>query len=309
LDGSAIAEQALWLAAHLARRRGAIIRLVTVHTPGSPVVEEQSGDAAPGGREAHQILQHYLERKSVELAIAHGVPCECAVLHGWPPQALADDIRKQHAGIVVMTAHGSSGANRRWLGSVTDALLARVRVPVLVLRGDSGPAPAHFFRVLVALDGSPGTGQVLEQSLEVISADAGATIALATVVEAGSSAVGRREKSERQLERRAARLRQRGLVVETHTIAAHGVGPALVALADRLGSDLVVVGTQRPRTKVRLQLGSVADKVVRGAQQPVLVIPVRRRALRSADHGGGRIQRRASRPIHVAVASTSGRKK
>jgi nucleotide-binding universal stress UspA family protein len=319
LDGSAIAEQALWLAAHLARRRGAILRIVTVHVPDSLVSGADSSEASPTGRETHQALRRYLDRKSVEVAISQGASCECAVLHGWPPQALADDIRRQHVGLVVMTAHGSSGANHRWIGSVTDALLARVRVPVLVLRGDCGPAPAHFFRVLVALDGSPGTARVLDQTLDVISAETGATIALATVVDAGRSPARRREVAAQSLERRAAALKKRGLAVGTHAIVAHGAAQAILELAERLGSDLVVVGTQRPRTKVRLQLGSVADKVVRGAQQPVLVIPVRKRAVRSADHGlmiGGerssaspRIQRRASRPDHMTVASTSGRKK
>jgi nucleotide-binding universal stress UspA family protein len=169
------------------------------------------------------------------------------------------------------------------------------------------------------LDGSPATGRVLDQSLEVISAEAGATIALATVVEAADSPARRREAAERALERRAARLRKRGLTVGTQAIVARGAGQALVELADRLGSDLVVVGTRRAHAKLRPQLGSVADKVVRGAQQPVLVIPVRKRAVRIAGHGstvGGerpssprRIQRRASRPAHRAVASTSGRKK
>jgi nucleotide-binding universal stress UspA family protein len=56
-------------------------------------------------------------------------------------------------------------------------------------------------------------------------------------------------------------------------IAARGIGEQILALADRIGADLIVVGTHAARGMERLLLGSVADKVIRGATQPVLVVP------------------------------------
>jgi nucleotide-binding universal stress UspA family protein len=322
LDGSAIAEQALWLAAHMARRRRAIVRIVTVHVPGPSAIEAQSDDGSSRtGRETHRALQRYLDRKSMEVAIAHGVSCESAVLHGWPPRALADDVRAHGVGLVVMTAHGWSGVNHRWIGSVTDALLARILVPILVLRGDCGPTPARFFRILVAQDHSPGAAHVLEQALDLTAAETGASFALCTIVESAgrlprrtgdwseseptASHLRRRQAAADALERRAAELRREGFTAETHAVVAHSAAAGLLQLADQLGSDMIVVGTHRPRATPRLRLGSVADKVVRGAQQPVMVIPVRKRAVRTIHHR--RIQRRASRPDHSTVASASGR--
>jgi nucleotide-binding universal stress UspA family protein len=48
-------------------------------------------------------------------------------------------------------------------------------------------------------------------------------------------------------------------------------------------ADLIVVGTRAARGLERLTLGSVADKVVRGADRAVLVVPrvTRRRPLAS----------------------------
>jgi nucleotide-binding universal stress UspA family protein len=48
-------------------------------------------------------------------------------------------------------------------------------------------------------------------------------------------------------------------------------------LADAIGPDCIVAGTHGPRGMERVMLGSVADKIVRGAEVPVLVTPVRQR--------------------------------
>jgi nucleotide-binding universal stress UspA family protein len=75
------------------------------------------------------------------------------------------------------------------------------------------------------------------------------------------------------LERIATRLRSRGVSVATEIITARGVGEQVLGLANRLSADLIVVGTHAARGMERLLLGSVADKVIRGSTQPVLVVP------------------------------------
>ena len=69
------------------------------------------------------------------------------------------------------------------------------------------------------------------------------------------------------------RLRSQGISVATEMIAARGVGEQILGLAQSTGADLIVVGTHAARGMERLLLGSVADKVIRGASQPVLVVP------------------------------------
>jgi nucleotide-binding universal stress UspA family protein len=51
----------------------------------------------------------------------------------------------------------------------------------------------------------------------------------------------------------------------------------VLELADAIGADCIVAGTHGARGMQRLMLGSVADKIVRGAKVPVLVAPVRQR--------------------------------
>jgi nucleotide-binding universal stress UspA family protein len=59
------------------------------------------------------------------------------------------------------------------------------------------------------------------------------------------------------------------------TVAATGGDPAeeILRYASEHSIDLIVVGTQRRTAVSRLVLGSVAERVVRGARCPVLVVP------------------------------------
>jgi hypothetical protein len=52
------------------------------------------------------------------------------------------------------------------------------------------------------------------------------------------------------------------------------VAGEILALAKASAADCIVVGTHGSRGMERLLLGSVADKVVRGADIPVLVAPI-----------------------------------
>lgn len=295
LDGSLLAEQALWVAARLARRLHGVLHLVTVQVPTRTTVK---GTAAPtagadSGREVRHDLREYLEGKAEELAAAHGIYSSCGVLHGWPPDALSDYVRKNRIALVVMTSHGRSGASRYWIGSVTDGLLARVRAPILVLRPGIVASAGRFQRILVALDGSAGSKQVLAKAVAIGPVEPDTEFTLVEVVEPptlvphhgpahpgpdpADSLGRRRDAAVQDLGQLAAQLTKRGLTMTTEVIVAQRVAEELISLAERLGSDLIVVGTQRPQAPDRLVLGSVADKMVRGASQPVLVIPVRKR--------------------------------
>ena len=297
LDGSVLAEAALELAAGLAHRTHAVLHLVTVQVaaPGHEATEEP--DHPPAALAIRHDLREYLEAKAEALAITHGVRCTCAVLHGSPPEALAAYVREHRVALVVMTAHGRSGTNRRWIGSVADRLLRRTTAPVLLLRPDSLPMAQRFYRVLVALDGSAACGDVLAQAVALGSLVPDTEYTLVEVVEPplpllhpGPNPVGARARREEaavaDLDRRAARLHESGVMVTSKVVVAERVGERLIELAETLDCDLIAVGTQRPRTQARPMLGSVADKIVRGATQPVLVVPLRKRSPRRIRRSG-----------------------
>lgn len=293
LDGSCIAEQALPVAATIAHRSGRKVHLAAVVQPAVPVLGTEEELVAEPGLEAElrEQMGEYLESTAEALETTHGVEVSQAVLEGDPAQSLTDHARSRQVSQIVITSHGQTGVNRLWLGSVADRLLRRVKVPVLLLRPDAA-LQTEFRCIVIALDGLSEGEAVLEPAIELGSLFAEAQFTLAMVVEPPVALITRmamqparmrphwRELQENAarsyLERMATSLRSRGLRVATRMICARGVAEQLLDLAGSMRADLLVVGTHGARGVERMLLGSVADKVVRGASQSVLVVPTRK---------------------------------
>ncbi len=192
LDGSAFAARALPTAATLARRRGAPLHLLSVHTPLATALVQPTAPAYDPtfDREQRAAVGAAIARLADRLQAELGVPATTQVRTGDPAEAIADEAERLGAPLVVMTTHGRGGFVRAWLGSVADALVRRGGVPVLLVRpeaaGDrdvdeaaevadfTGVAdPAAFdlagtprlAHVLVPLDGSRLAEQILEPAL------------------------------------------------------------------------------------------------------------------------------------------------
>lgn len=290
LDGSALAEQALVPAARLAKSAGAALHLVTVEPPVSVMAMEQerSGDAVPTSADELRLgYRQYLVTTAEALSTTHGVRARWALLAGWPPRALAAYVHEHQIDLVVMTTHGRGGVSRFWLGSMADELLRSVTAPVLLFRpGDA--LPPSFDRILVALDGSVASEEALGSSFAAGLFREGSRITLAQVVEPPSGALScmlmlpaldrtavEREVATARLEQLASQLREGGLFADVKVVIGAGAAEQILELARAEESDLIVVGTRGAGGAERLLLGSVADKVVRGATQPVLVVPAR----------------------------------
>ena len=72
----------------------------------------------------------------------------------------------------------------------------------------------------------------------------------------------------------AAPLKARGLSVETLARATEPGGPAgaILRIAEELESEVIVLGTRGRSGLAHLLLGSVAEKIVRGASIPVVTV-------------------------------------
>jgi nucleotide-binding universal stress UspA family protein len=92
-----------------------------------------------------------------------------------------------------------------------------------------------------------------------------------------------RKQAQDYLEDLGAHLRERGTRVRTTVVVGHNVGEALINLAHPERIDLVVIATHGRSGIRRIVLGSVADKVIRAAEPPVLVVrPAKRRSDQSS---------------------------
>lgn len=294
LDGSAFSERALPWAASLARRSGATLRLARVHIPhtrtpisleGMPVVDEE----VTALKREHEAA--YLTEVQGRLARDPGVKVEIALLDGPIAPTLAEDAASKRAGLIVMTTHGHGGFERLWLGSVVDTLVRSSPVPLLVLRfaDESTPATAEpeVRRVLVPLDGSLLAEEAIPHAV-ALGGLSRAHYVLVHVTEpsawlgrlpggtlAASPAAEGCQKRERQAEdyltRVAARLTEQGLAAETRVIVSSHLARAILDAARAAHADLIAMATHGRGGLSRLLIGSVADKVMRRSDIPLLL--------------------------------------
>jgi nucleotide-binding universal stress UspA family protein len=298
LDGSAAAEHALPWALSLARRFEAALKIVHVHAPVWGAYGEGGWYDAIVDRELREQMQTYLDDVVQRISEVTDVSVSTALLDGLVAGAINRHAMESGVDLVVMTTQGRGPVARFWLGSVADVLVRQSTIPMLFVRPTESEAdltrePA-FGRVLIPLDGS----QLAEQILEPAAALAVATQAEVTLLRvvhkwtpdsyvphsrrvSGLSPsllqqmqeVDRQERTraEEYLDQFAAQLRSRSAVVQTRVVSHVRPATAILDEASTHGVDLIALATHGRGGLKRLLVGSVADKVLRGATTAVLV--------------------------------------
>lgn len=291
LDGSELAEQAIATGAARARAAEAVLHFVSVREPLPPLALPPDVALPPHQLESEAVeeLRRYLESVAERVRPTLRTPVHTAVCTGDAATELCGYVEAHHVDLVVMTTHGRTGMSRLWLGSVADRMLRRLEVPALLLHPGEGPQPTEFRHLVVALDGE--IEQPVLDGMMAVGARAGATRCILTrVVEptipvlSGLAArpgqlppdltARQAEDARRYLARIAEPLVQGGWDLDWQVLVGRGVASQVLALADVCAADCIVVGTRGARGLERLLLGSVADKIVRGARVPVLVAPL-----------------------------------
>ena len=301
LDGSSFSEHALPIAAMLARRTGATLRLALVHVPfvagyanGAPIIDETLDAQSRAADRA------YLRAVQERLAAEQNLTVVGTVLDGPVVEAIGQHAAAVNADLVVMTTNGRGGLARIWLGSVAHALIRQVTAPLLAVRpSEAAPDLDHaptFPKILIPLDGSKRAEHMFTPALafgELLQA----RYTLLQVVEPArligyapqAYAVGLEQETTRRCRETAARyldgiathMRSMSLEVSTRVIIDRQPAVAILEHARLEGMDLIALSTRGRGGLGRVLVGSVADKVLRGAEIPVLIY----RPGDSADHG------------------------
>jgi len=294
LDGSAFAEQAVAVALAIAEALHAKVTLVRAWDPAE---YRYTSELTPPllNPEAYDRLAatEYLEGLASRLRPATSATIDVAVVAGAAVDAIREHLTSTGADLVVMTTHGLTGWSRAWIGSVADALVRVSTVPVLLCRPLEAPtavAPGRFACVLIPLDGSAEAEQILTHAAE-IGAGTGVRFILLRVErpvvmpvhpysyaalawqadEAATKEVvtHARQYLNAKAEWLAARCPQ--ATVDVDVRLADSAGGAIVDAATDYKADLVAL-TTHARRGVRLVLGSVADKALRGTHASVLLL-------------------------------------
>lgn len=308
LDGSELALGALPLAVAIARAWKARLELVRVHlalADGETVALAQL-DAEIRARE-----EEYLARTAADISRGTGLEAETAIAEDPAGAAIADRAAVLHADLIVMTTHGYTGLTRLWLGSVADGVLRHATIPVLLVRprepveagaedtGSAAPAPDLGTwlrpaplpgRILIPLDGSDRAEAIVPHATALGKlGDASYTLLqvvkpvriplhpypyLAPMFETDAAeqqaAV---ERARGYLDGVAARIRARtpGASVRTEVCVDDRPATAIVERAKEGDADVIALTTSGHGI-ARLVAGSVADKVLRAAERPLLIV-------------------------------------
>jgi nucleotide-binding universal stress UspA family protein len=207
--------------------------------------------------------------------------------------ALERYAKRHAASLFVMTSHGRGGFSRAWIGNVADSIIRGTGVPVLIVRPEDARVTANIFRnLIVAVDGSTLAECVIPIAMSV-AADTGARLTLVRVITIRAAVArpnpiayvdtydlqAQRDEAERYLADLKGRIAADGLIVETKVVdepvtLLPDVGPAraLLKLADSSGADLIALSTHGRGGFQRWMLGSVADKILRGASIATLIV-------------------------------------
>lgn len=287
VDGSSFSEQAISYASAIAQRAGARLTAVLVHAPlarhstalaPTPLFEEWES-------EHRQQEAAYLDKLVARLE-GEGLEAVAERLEGEVAHSLIKRVESD-VDLLVMATHGRAGLERAWLGSVADEVVHHVKLPVFLVRPrfEEAPLDVDFKHVLVATDGSAAAAAAVEQAVGIARLfDAQLTLLRVVSVPAGLSSpylphtasIDRQITEQRTrdakdfLEKLAAELEGKANVRTDVTLAYHPARGILEAI-DNIGCDLVAVGTRRHTRLARIFLGSVADKVARASDVPVLI--------------------------------------
>jgi nucleotide-binding universal stress UspA family protein len=298
MDVSTFGEKALPVAATIAARAKAHLHLLHVHRPLAEVHPEFAPyfDDQKLAVEIKTRQREYLDKLAARLTEKYGVEVLCVLKDG-PTAATIEDYTKTHAiDLVVMTTHARGALARFWLGSVADALVRHLSVPMLLVRPDGHeheqPAEPAVRRMLIALDGSPFSEQVLKPAVElcqvldaecllyrVIKPFVPANYTLEGVGHLAAGLVDQLESMQKRaveeantyLERIANQCRARKLKASPEVVVADEPATSILEKGKPPAIDVIALATHGRRGLSRLMLGSTADKVVRGSNVPVLV--------------------------------------
>jgi nucleotide-binding universal stress UspA family protein len=305
LDGSDKDQLAIPAAAAFADLAGGSFRLIRVLD--TPIESLSPRAQTMGAGNAAIELRSDMERS------VRGIADRLVADTGRPVTAeVAEDIdvarvliaRAAEAGtnLVVMATSAPGAIGRALRGSVADRVMRESPRPVVLVPpglADKSDRGFQLRRVLVPLDGSPVSLSAIDELLalrggkelayvllEVVtsgfvrgaSPDLGALAADATIPEAyaGLPDIAQaRLAAEARLNGVAVRLRAQGATVRVRIIESRDPAAAITRAVREEMADFVAMSTRGASGLKRFVLGSVAEKVVRAIDVPVLLVTSR----------------------------------
>lgn len=283
LDGSSLAEAVLPLAGVIARASGAeLVALRAVQTGPHIDVEREAEAQIKVVEEAEAYLGEIAQHAELT-----GLEVVVSVPYGPAAEMIVDQADARQVDLIVMATHGRTGIARWALGSVADRVLQAYRGSLLIVRPkpDAPPYSGSPERIVVPLDGSELAERALEMGVE-LAATIGADLCLVRVVapsegiqtfdgrfvmpDGSPSIESARAAAEDYLAAIGDRLTGKRVTV-LRQARVGDVATEIEAAAKESPSSIVVMSTHGRSGVTRWIYGSIADRMIRQCDVPVLV--------------------------------------
>ncbi len=280
LDGSELAEVVLPYAEELMRRLGSQLVLLSVCEGGE-------------GKERAEYLDTVvarLKRRAARYAERHpGMPViepnpEVVILEGKPSEGIIDYAEANRIDLTMMATHGRSGIGRWALGSVADKVIRGLSRPVCLIRARGCQSEVHpdclVGRIFAPLDGSEA-GEAALPYVEALAARARVEVVLFQVVPKPERPGEVTWMEIRKLEERNARiylhkvqsnLSNKGITVRSEIEFGGNPAEQIIEVSARASAAVIAMSTHGRTGVNRLVFGSVAEKVLRAARTPLLLV-------------------------------------
>ncbi len=289
VDGSVFSREAVFQGLRLARKNGALLRLVRVASipglVGGPDTVSLENTARMSERDA-MLTQLY--RLAAECRANSPVDVTATVEDGPVADALRGHALRHNVALIVMATHARRGMARVWLGSVADRLIRETGLPVLIVRPPSLATElidgSCYKRIIVPLDGSSLAECSLPAALALAELEH-AELTLLRIVPASKnipagelhSTIGPArardvDEAEHYLAGVRVRLADHKVRVRSAVVVAEDVPGAITGFAETNDGDLIAIATHGRGGIARAVLGSVADRVMSEGMLSALVI-------------------------------------
>ncbi len=297
LDGSELAEGVLPYAKDISRQTKADISLVRVVEPTTDEIKKYakrdliskiSSKVKSESNKYFDKVRDYLKGPNVKIT--------SNLLEGVPAVEIVSEANKNPDTLIAMSTHGRSGVRRWMIGSVADKVVRESSVPLLLIkpkgRSPIGPEPT-LKTVIVPLDES----KFSEQALSHVTYLAGAMnhhVILTRVTPSAmdyarwnsydgvnwpvtemSEIAGNVDEGAKEYMNALAQKLTKQKIGSIEQALLHGdAASAIIELASHTPNSFVAMTTRGRTGLSRTVLGSVADRVMRHCDEPVLMIRV-----------------------------------
>lgn len=271
LDGSPLAEKVLPTVEALLLREHASAVLVRVLD-----LPEFTNQYAVLRDSMMAIAKPYLEDLAKRWE-AKGIRVETRIAEGHAADAIISTAVQEKCELIAMSTHGRSGVKRFLLGSTAEMVTRHSPIPILAIRFGAKEQAAEkvFHHILVPLDGSPANELAVPATTSMASLY-GTKVTLLHVMEppppeAQMLGESFRKAADEMLKHAAARLQESGIPVESQ-IRVGSPAEEILEFAKSSGADLICITTHGRSGIRRWLMGSVAERVLRHAEVPVLLL-------------------------------------